>query len=162
RLQVIVPEAENGGYHGIRTGSGLGADSEDDYSKGFGGFYTSPDSPTYFFTYSEVKFIEAEAKFRKGDKSGAYNAFIEGVKGDLDKLNINGSEQSDYIDAINQNIGPDNLSLSHIMVQKYISLMLDPETWVDFRRMDYSSDIYPGLKRPKNVNESIFPNPDDW
>ena len=35
--------------------------------------------------------------------------------------------------------------------------MLDAETWVDFRRMDYSSDIYPGLERPENVNVTLFP-----
>ena len=40
--------------------------------------------------------------------------------------------------------------------------MLNPETWVDFRRMDYSSDIYPGLERPENVNVTLFPGENDW
>lgn len=40
--------------------------------------------------------------------------------------------------------------------------MLNPETWVDMRRMDYSADIYPGLQRPDNVNLDIFPGANDW
>ena len=49
----------------------------------------------------------------------------------------------------------DNLTagLSHIMRQKYIALVFNPETWVDMRRMDYSKDIYgPSLNRPTNLN----------
>ena len=52
--------------------------------------------------------------------------------------------------------------MSAIMVQKYIANMLNPETWVDMRRMDYSAAIYPGLKRPVNVNLDIFPGSNEW
>ncbi|TVQ75168.1 MAG: SusD/RagB family nutrient-binding outer membrane lipoprotein, partial [Balneolaceae bacterium] len=55
--------------------------------------------------------------------------------------------------------------LSHIMRQKYIALPLNPETWVDMRRMDYSQDIYgPSLQRPANLNTIIFDANDesDW
>jgi hypothetical protein len=45
--------------------------------------------------------------------------------------------------------------LSYIMTQKYIAMVFNPETWVDMRRMDYSSVIYPNLSRPENVY-SIF------
>lgn len=71
RLPLIVPEAVNGGYHGVVTGSGVDTTTDenagDNFSVGNGGFYTSPTSPTYMMTYSEVKFISAEARFRKGD-----------------------------------------------------------------------------------------------
>jgi hypothetical protein len=53
----------------------------------------------------------------------------------------------------------DNLTtgLSHIMRQKYITQCLNPETWVDMRRMDYSNAIYgPSLRRPANINSVIF------
>ena len=55
-----------------------------------------------------------------------------------------------------------NINLSHIMVQKYIATVLNPETWVDMRRMDYSSAIYHGLQRPENVNLALFPTDNDW
>ncbi|MBD1261115.1 SusD/RagB family nutrient-binding outer membrane lipoprotein [Maribacter polysiphoniae] len=162
RLPLIVPEAVNGGYHGVVTGSGLGDASGDDFSVGNGGFYTSPDSPTYMFTYSEVKFISAEAKFRKGDLEGAYVDFKEGVKADLEKVTVAPEKINEYLAKLDDEVGSTNISLSHIFVQKYIANMLNPETWVDMRRADYSSDIYPGLQRPENVNLDIFPNEDDW
>ena len=162
RLPIIVPEAVNGGYHGVPTGLGLNGNPSDDYSLGNGGFYTSPTSPTYMFTYAEVKFIEAEARYRKGDIGGAYTAFKAGVQADLEKLGVPSSEITTYLNTIDSEIGESNFDLSHLMVQKYIALMLDAETWVDMRRMGYSSEIYPGLKRPYNVNLNIFPNDDDW
>lgn len=162
RLPLIVPEAVNGGYHGVVTGSGLGDASGDDFSVGNGGFYTSPTSPTYMITYSEVKFISAEAKFRKGDLAGAYTDFKEGVKADLEKVTVSTEEINGYLTKLDEEVGSTNISLSHIFVQKYIANMLNPETWVDMRRADYSSDIYPGLERPVNVNLDIFPNDDDW
>lgn len=162
RLDIIVPEAVNGGYKGVVTGRGLDGDSPDEYSVGNGGFYTSPDSPTYMMTYSEVKFIEAEAKLRSGDKAGAYSAFKIGVRADLEKLEVPEAEINSYLSEIDSEIGVENFGLSHLMVQKYIANMLNPETWVDMRRMDYSSDIYPGLERPENINLAIFPNEDDW
>ena len=162
RLSVIVPEAVNGGYHGVVTGRGLNGDSGDNYSLGNGGFYTQPDSPTYMMTFSEVKFIEAEAKFRSGDVGGAYNDYKIAIQADMEKLGIPSAEISDYLQMIDDNIGVANFGLSEIMVQKYIANMLNPETWVDMRRMDYSSDIYPGLMRPENVNLDIFPGDNDW
>ena len=162
RLTVIVPEAVNGGYKGVVTGRGLDGNPGDEYSLGNGGFYTMPDSPTYMITYSEVKFIEAEAKFRSGDKAGAYADYMTGIRADMEKLGIPSGEISAYLATIDEQIGMENFGLSEIFVQKYIANVLNPETWVDFRRVDYSSDIYPGLVRPENVNQDIFPNEDDW
>src|SRR5690606_37399677 len=52
RLPIIVPEAVNGGYHGVVTGRGLDGLPSEDFSLGNGGFYTSATSPTYMMTYS--------------------------------------------------------------------------------------------------------------
>ncbi|MFI2742006.1 SusD/RagB family nutrient-binding outer membrane lipoprotein [Zhouia sp. PK063] len=162
RLALIVPEAVNGGYHGVVTGRGLAGESGDDFSIGYGGFYTSPDSPMYMMTYSEVKFIEAEAKYRSGDQAGAYADYKTGIQADMEKVGVATNDITAYLQMIDDNIGVANFGLSQIMVQKYISNMLRAETWVDMRRMDYSADIYPGLKRPENVNTDIFPGDDDW
>ncbi|MCF8380570.1 MAG: SusD/RagB family nutrient-binding outer membrane lipoprotein [Bacteroidales bacterium] len=51
-------------------------------------------------------------------------------------------------------------ALQYIMTQKYIALALHPETWVDMRRMDYDSLIYPGLVQPQFLNP-IF-GPGEW
>ncbi|HLT41834.1 MAG TPA: SusD/RagB family nutrient-binding outer membrane lipoprotein, partial [Sphingobacteriaceae bacterium] len=162
RLPIIVPEALNGGYHGVVTGRGLDGLPSEDFSLGNGGFYTSPASPTYMITYSEVKFIEAEARFRKGDFPGAYAALKAGVQADLEKLEVPSAEITAYLAQLDAEVGGTNITMSDIMIQKYIANMLNPETWVDMRRMDYSSDIYPGLQRPENVNLDIFPGENDW
>src|SRR5690606_23037525 len=145
RLPIIVPEAVNGGYHGVVTGRGLDGLPSEDFSLGNGGFYTSPASPTYMITYSEVKFIEAEARFTKGDLPGAYAALKAGVQADLEKLAVPAAEITAYLAQLDVEVGSSGITLSDIMIQKYIANMLNPETWVDMRRMDYSSDIYPGL-----------------
>ena len=173
RLTIIVPEAVNGGYQGVVIGRGLKTDdlttpdideseTGDEYSLGNGGFYTSTDSATDMITFSEVKFIEAEARLRKGDKAGAYTALKVGVQADFEKLGVDAAATSAYLSLLDSEVGESNIELSHIMVQKYIANVLNPETWVDMRRMDYSSDIYHGLQRPENVNLDIFPNDDDW
>ena len=162
RLEVIVPEAVNGGYQGVETGRGLDGDSADDYSVGYGGFYTSPDSPTYMMTFSELKFIEAEAHLRAGNKTSSYEAYLTGIYADLEKLGVSSEEINEYLQEIEENISLEEYGLSEIAVQKYIANMLNPETWVDMRRFDYSAEIYPGLERPENVNLDIFPGEDDW
>ncbi|WP_299666070.1 SusD/RagB family nutrient-binding outer membrane lipoprotein [uncultured Polaribacter sp.] len=165
RLKIIVPEAVNGGYQGVKTGQGPLPDNStggDNYSLGNGGYYTSPTSPTYMMTYSEVKYIEAEARFRKGDMAGAYTALKAGVQADFEKASVDSIDTANYIATMDDEVGATGITLSHIMIQKYITLLFDPETWVDMRRMDYSNTIYPGLERPVNVNLSIFPDSNDW
>jgi hypothetical protein len=162
RLTIIVPEAVNGGYEGVVIGRGLSGESGDNFSLGNGGFYTSPNSTTDMINFSEVKFIEAEARLRKGDKTGAYAAFKMGVQADFEKLGVGATETSTYLNLLDTEVGESKIALSYIMVQKYIANVLNPETWVDMRRMDYSSDIYHGLQRPENVNLDIFPNENDW
>src|SRR5690606_7415940 len=155
-------EAINGGHHGVVIGRGLAGLPSDDFSKGNGGFYTQATSPTYMMTFSELKFIEAEARFRKGDTKGTYLALPAGVQADMEKLGVPISEITAYLDLLDAQVGEQNIGLGPIMVQKYIANVLNPETWVDMRRMDYSADIYPGLQRPENVNLDIFPGETDW
>jgi hypothetical protein len=45
-------------------------------------------------------------------------------------------------------MGAGNLTLSDIMMQKYIALFLNMETWTDMRRYEYDPDIYIGLEKP--------------
>jgi SusD family. len=179
RISRIMKPGQDGVYRGLRPGAGLagGQDGSGNFtdSADYGpfsksGFYTNTTSPFPFITYSEVKLIQAEASLRKGDKAGALAAYEEGVKANMRKLGVTPQEITDYWNAqLNDNLSAhfDNLTqgLSHIMRQKYITQCLNPETWVDMRRMDYSNDIYgPSLRRPANINTVIFdPNmPNQW
>lgn len=134
------------------------------------GFYTSTSSPFPFITYSEIKFIEAEARLRNNDPAGALSAYEEGVKSNMRKLSVNIQDINNYwqaqlADGLSNHFNNLTEGLSHIMRQKYIALCLNPETWVDMRRMNYSRDIYgPSLMRPINLNTIIFEasNQNQW
>ena len=166
RLALITTASEaDGEYRGVVVGRGLddGMD-ETNYSPIQGGFFTSGASPWPFITYAEVKFIEAEAKLRNNDVAGSRAAFAEGVLANMRKMEVDPALMATAeakIDAMTDaDFTPLNAGLHYIMTQKYIALTLNPETWADMRRMDYSSDIYHGLIQPENVN-TIF-GPTEW
>jgi hypothetical protein len=184
--RIMKPAASDGQYRGLRPGGALtggqgilangqpgdvNKKNGNDYGRfSNSGFYTSERSPMPFITYSEVKLIEAEAKLRSNDVNGAIVAYTEGVKSNMRKLGVTTTEINAYWDAIQANglnAQFSNLTqgLSHIMRQKYITLCLNPETWVDMRRSDFSQAIYgPSLVRPLNLNTVVFDanNPTQW
>ncbi len=184
--KIMKPAQSDGQYRGLQPGGGLEggqgllADgSSGDASKTDGndygpfsnsGFYTDQTSPTPFITYSEVKLIEAEARLRSKDVQGALKAYEEGVKANMRKMGVSASAISAYwnaqlADGLKAHFNDLTKGLSHIMRQKYITLCLNPETWVDMRRMDYSQDIYgPSLVRPLHINTVVFDSndPNQW
>lgn len=187
RISKIMQAAlSDGQYRGLKPGGGLVAgqgvlangqagDATKKDANNYGrfsnsGFYTKQTSPFPFITYSEVKLIEAEARLRSGDVPGALSAYQEGVKANMRKLGVIANDINTYWtaqvnDGLNAHFGNLTQGLSHIMRQKYISLCLNPETWVDMRRSDFSQAIYgPSLVRPLNLNTVVFDanNPTQW
>jgi hypothetical protein len=169
--KIMKVSASDSVYRGLRSGAGLagGQDgtgaftNEKDYGPfSRSGFYTNVTSPFPFITYSEVKLIEAEASLRSGKKTEALNAYREGVSANMRKLGVSAGDINAYwiaqeADGLLAHFDDLTKGLSHIMRQKYITQCLNPETWVDMRRMDYSNAIYgPSLRRPANLNSVIF------
>lgn len=184
--KIMKPAVSDGQYRGLRPGgyllggqgvlaNGQNGDVTKTNGNDYGrfsnsGFYTSERSPMPFITYSEVKLIEAEARLRNGDPGGAATAYEEGVKANMRKLGVSTPEITAYwnaqlADGLTAHFADQTKGLSHIMRQKYISLCLNPETWVDMRRSDFSQAIYgPSLFRPLDLNTVIFDpnNPNQW
>lgn len=171
RIGIIMnPAPSDGVFRGLIPGEGVPdgiAVNGDNYGRVTGGFYSRPDSPFPFITYSEVKFIEAEALLRKGgNKAGAIAAYQEGIRANMRKLGVPAADIDAYwaalvADGVDAHFDNLTTGLSHIMRQKYVALVFNPETWVDMRRMDYSQAIYgPSLNRPSNLNP-IF-GPGEW
>jgi hypothetical protein len=129
------------------------------YGEPNGLFYTSPNSSWFMITATECKFIEAEAKFRSGDNSGAFNAYKEAIKLDMQKVGVEQAKIDAFLLKADE-IGSANLTLAHIMVQKHIALVFNPESWVDMRRCEYDN-TYPNLKRARNIKPTIFPSSGD-
>lgn len=195
RAAYILRENPNGTYKGVllnRGGSGLALG--DSCANFFGGAFNSTAAPgndnacRYIFrnaapfpitTATEIQFIKAEALLRKGDKPGALAAYIQGISLSFDML----TGTPDYHNSVpaTKQITPAmkaafladpivvptaaNLTLSHIMLQKYIALYGYgiQETWVDMRRYHYTDldpvtgqQVYAGFTVP--TGSDLFVN----
>ncbi len=168
RAPYIIRENPNGTYKGVRPNRGTNGDGlvvADRPDNFWGGLYASNvgsnsnaryvfrDSPIFpIITASEMKFVKAEALLRKGNKIDALTAYREGIELNFDQLVADyeatiplalkitpGSRAAFLADPINVPSAA-NLTLSHIMMQKYIAMYAwgVVETWVDIRRYHYT------------------------
>ena len=176
RAPYILRENTNGTYKGIRPNKGSDGLAAADQPQNFwGGAFATTAAPSNdagsryifkngapfpIFTAAEVQFMKAEALWRKNDKANARLAYIEGISQSFDLLTGTASYHSSVPAAMqitpaskaaflaNTTIVPAaaNLTLSHIMMQKYISMYGYGlvEVWVDMRRYHYT-DLDPVL-----------------
>ncbi|MCB0486020.1 MAG: SusD/RagB family nutrient-binding outer membrane lipoprotein, partial [Flavobacteriaceae bacterium] len=139
-------------WRGFMNG-GAGESSDGESGNTFykdGGFHTSSDSPLILITYAEAMFIKAEAEFLNaggtttstGINSAGYSAYLAGIQANMDKLSVSGSS---YLADASVDVGEANLQLHNIMREKYIANIHNTETYNDFRRYDFSSDVFKGL-----------------
>jgi hypothetical protein len=155
RLPLIATITKFGDYRGTRNGRGrigTGINQEESYLSTTG-FYSSEKSPLYIITYDEMKFIEAEVAFRTNDKTRAYNAYLEGIRANMMKMNVTAAQRDAYISNPRVSVGASNLTLQHIFTEKWKALFLHPVTWDDARRFDYN---YPGFQMPLNAVKPTF------
>jgi hypothetical protein len=115
-----------------------------------GGYYTSANSPIIVITYAEAMFIKAEAAFlmnggnttSTGSTTIAYDSYKSGIEANMSMIGVNGA---DYMADPVVNVGTAGLMLNHIMKEKYIANIHNAETYNDFRRYNFSSDVFKGL-----------------
>lgn len=142
-----------------------------DVNDGKGRWIYRDDAPYILMTFAEIKFCVAETYYKMGNRAAALQAFKDGVKADMEfttKFIYPGTEgQETGGDKITKELfnalaneyieGPyvagitdDELSLSHIMMQKWVALYPwgAHEAWVDMRKYHYDikySGEYPKL-----------------
>ena len=136
---------------GMNGGEGESSDGEqrNTFFKD-GGFLTSDDAPLFLITYAEAMFIKAEMLFLAGGgnktsvgaSADAYTAYMDGIAANMSRVGANGS---DYMADTSVDVGEAGLMLNHIMKEKYIANIHNTETYVDFRRYDFSADVFKGL-----------------
>lgn len=97
--------------------------------------YTSRASAIPFISYAERLFIEAEAHLQKGtpDAAAAAEAFNQGIAASLTK--VTGSASPVYLAENSATAG--DIDLEKVLMQKYIALFTQVETWNDWRRTGY-------------------------
>ncbi|MFO7799966.1 MAG: SusD/RagB family nutrient-binding outer membrane lipoprotein, partial [Rhodohalobacter sp.] len=115
-------------------------------------------------TYAETKFIEAEAEFlvansgsfqATGANAAAYEAYLEGIRANMDKLGVSQADRDAYLSDPNVAVGTANLTMELIMKEKYKALFLNPETFNDLRRYNFDDTIFRGLELPEDHNSVL-------
>jgi hypothetical protein len=159
RLPFIADKGSSANYAGIQNGVGTGSTTNITANT----FYAKVNSPIMMVTYAEQKFLEAEALFlanggtvgSTGSTTAAYNAYLAGIAAHMDKLGVATADKNTYINNPQVSVGATNLTLEHIMREKFVATYLHPETWVDVRRYDYNSNIYRGMALPVNQDPAM-------
>ncbi|NIG54032.1 SusD/RagB family nutrient-binding outer membrane lipoprotein [Chitinophaga sp. Cy-1792] len=136
-----------------------------------GSWYTARGAKALLLTNAEMRFIEAEVKFRMGNKTDALTAYKAGIRSHMNIMGINPALIDAYLSSTSVVQDPGSLTMSHIMIQKFIAMSFSPENWVDMRRFDYctsagvyneAAGIYKGFQRPFAVNTQAYPAATDW
>lgn len=133
----------------------------DDRSAISGSFHTRVSSPGWLATYHEACFIKAEVLFNQGNKGGAFDAYKEGIRANIELMNDKlkawvaedptladcpsfvPMEQDDIDNYLANGIGTAaDITLGKIMTQKHMAMMFSVEQWNDMRRYDYAEDVF--------------------
>lgn len=150
--QPILPT----GYVGTTNGTGSSSSAK----IGTQFFYSKVDAPLVYLTFSEAKFMEAEAQFllaggtttSTGSNAAAYAAYLAGIGANMDKIAVPTVDKNAYLADASIAKGAAALQLKDIMRQKFIALFLNPETFTDYRRYDFSTNAFKNLTLPVNTD----------
>lgn len=138
-----------------------------------GSFQVRPVSDQEILTYHEMCFIKAEVYMRKGDRGNAYTAYRAGIEAHINMMQTKLTAwQGSGLTATNPDMAPMNagdisaylasnavanagtLTMSDIMLQKYVAMGCSIENLNDMRRFNFSAGnvgsfgiVYPGFDR---------------
>src|SRR5690606_2985203 len=124
-------------------------------------------------TYAQLQFVKAEAAYRMGDKALALEAYRNGISAHIDFVNERNRDDGQWPSSITAEekeaflsdprvvpTDPEQLTLTHIMSQKYIAqwAWAFNEQWMDMRRYHYTGvdpetgeQVYPGFSPPSQL-----------
>ncbi|HEY8660596.1 MAG TPA: SusD/RagB family nutrient-binding outer membrane lipoprotein [Hanamia sp.] len=138
-----------------------------------GSFQVRPVSDQEILTYHEMCYIKAEVYMRKSDPGNAYTAYRAGIQAHLDMMQAKLTQwKGSGYTTTNPDMAPmdqtaintyltssavaqdgGTLTMSDIMLQKYIAMGCSIENWNDMRRFNFSAGnisfgvVYPGYQR---------------
>jgi len=174
RFGIMAPSTSTGADPGAGTTGNLtpGSTITDFYAS----WYARDLGYFEVITYHELKFIEAEAAFRAGNKTRALAAYRAGIQAHMRKIGVGGTFSAPAVtfptiseaqitaylasSAVAQTVSETDLTLRRIMEQKYIAMFLNPDSWSDLRRLDFDPTIYVNFVYPTlNVNSILASKP---
>lgn len=182
RMLVPSPDGEFRGLDINVSGFGtLTAQQQPNNPMGYPGTGGVGQPGTYLFddkakvpamTYAQLQFVKAEAAYRAGDRATALAAYTNGVGAHIDFVNarnqdnnqlptqITAAEKAAFLADPNIVPAAGDLTLTHIMSQKYIAQWgwAHIELWMDMRRYHYTDvdpasgrQVYPGFALPTTL-----------
>ncbi len=92
--------------------------------------FASRNSPAYYMTYAEVKFIEAEWRFRTST-AGAAAALRDAISASLSQYGV---ANDPWVTTNYGSITDANITIQNIIMAKYTHLYMQPEAWHDWKR----------------------------
>jgi hypothetical protein len=158
RLRFFIQE-RNGQF----IGTPYGATSLTPNASTLGPYINAPSAPTNIVTYTETKFIEAEAAFRLGQFDRAANAFNTAVKASILRVTgaANAAYEARYASETAATIQVNGLQ--KIFTEKHIDMFLQTEAWADWRRSipagasGTTSGIPALTPAARNGTQGVFP-----
>jgi hypothetical protein len=125
RLSYFAKKDATGGY------SGSAPEEANTDASLFGSYFAGTAStPNIIFSYSEVKFLEAEAKARLGSTINAQATLQAAISASL--KDVTGADDATFAAAYSV-----DASIKNIITQKYIALFTTLEPYNDWRRTGY-------------------------
>ncbi len=159
RLPFIADKGTAATYTGIINGSGISGNTLLNANT----YYAKIASPLIMISFAEQKLIEAEAAFlanggtvsSTGSTAAAYNAYLAAIGAHMDKVGVAATDKATYLANPQVSVTAANLTLEHILREKFIALYLNPEAWVDVRRYDYNASLFRGMALPVNQDPAM-------
>ncbi len=150
RLPLMLQPSTDATYRGLNNGSGNTFSGTQAIPTFYGKFLFLDNSSIPIFTYAEMQFIKAEAASKKNDLVTSLAAYKNGIQAHMDYLGVSAANKNTYMASTAVAQTTLQLTLSGIMLQKYIAMWGHGilETWVDMRRYHYDATVYTGFVLP--------------
>ncbi len=97
-----------------------------------GGFFSADSADHVWFTYEDVKFLEAEARLIVSGAGAADALYRDAIRINMERLGVASSDTDAYLAA-----KPPLSSLEELITEKYVANFLRAEVWNDYRRTGY-------------------------
>lgn len=149
-------------YSGVIPGSGSGS-TVDLNAKAW---HSTINSPLVMMTYSELKAIEAEARFilngaATGTTPEGYEAYRQMISSNMKKVGVAEADITAFLNDPKINVGAAKLTLKHIITEKFKSMLLIGDIWTDIRKYDYLDFPMPASVNPdlqgKRIQRMKYP-----
>ncbi|WP_205503476.1 SusD/RagB family nutrient-binding outer membrane lipoprotein [Rufibacter psychrotolerans] len=148
RLPIYMTRSgTNPTYVGLTPGRLVGDQPTANVNLTTASWHTRDVAPIQLITYAETQFILAEALFNT-NRAESYLAYRRGIEASMRKVGVAEADITAYVDNPAVGLSPATLTLADILLQKYIALFLQIETWTDMRRYQYDPSVYVGLEKP--------------